>query len=138
MTTTPTAAKPAAKKAAAKPAAAAAAAKPAAAKPAATKPAAAKPAAARPATKRASSKNQGHVLPEDHTASEAVAHAITSLHADLATSVNRIMAADLDEDARFVAISLFRHSLNVPGDQYRYPVNAIEGGRQMVAIPSAD
>ena len=78
------------------------------------------------------------MLPEDHTASEAVAHAITSLHADLAPSVNRIMTADLDEDARFVAISLFSHSLHVRGDQYRYPLNAIEGGRQMVALPAAD
>ncbi len=110
------------------------------AKPTATKApakAAAKP-AAKPAARRVSSKNAGAALPENHTAAEAIAHAITSLHIDLAPSVNRIMAAELEEPSRLVAITLFRDSLDVPGDQYRFPANAIEGGRQMVAVRVAE
>lgn len=95
-------------------------------------------AAAKPATRRVSSKNAGATLPENHTAAEAIAHAITTLHIDLAPSVNRIMSAELEEPSRLVAITLFRDSLDIPGDQYRFPANAIEGGRLMVAIPAAE
>ena len=84
--------------------------------------------------KRASAKSKTAGLPEDHTASEAVAFEITTRYTDLAPSVSRIMASDLSEDSRLVAITLFRDSLDVPGDPYRNPAAAIEGGRQMVAI----
>jgi hypothetical protein len=88
--------------------------------------------------KRAANKGQGTALPEQHTAGEAVAHAILSQYEDLKPSVNLIMAADLSEESLLVAITLFRDSLDMPGDKYRYPVNAIEGGRQLVAVRSAE
>ena len=87
--------------------------------------------------KRAAVKGHGAILAENHTAGEAVAHAIIMQYEDLKPSVNRIMAADLSEESLLIAITLFRDSLDVPGDKYRYPANAIEGGRQMVAIPAA-
>ncbi|CAB4879323.1 unannotated protein [freshwater metagenome] len=92
--------------------------------------AAAKP-AAKAAPRRASAKNQGAALPEDHTPAQAIAHAIITLHLDLAPSVNRIMDAEIEEEARLVAITLFHNSLDVPGDPYRFPLAAIEAGRQM-------
>jgi hypothetical protein len=67
-----------------------------------------------------------------------VAHAIISQYQDLKPSVNLIMAAEMSDESLLVAITLFRDSLDVPGDPYRYPANAIEGGRQMVAVRSAE
>ena len=99
--------------------------------------AAAKAPAKAPA-RRASSKNAGAGLPENHTPAEAIAHSITTLYIDLTPSVNRIMSAELEEPSRLVAITLFRDSLDVPGDQYRFPANAIEGGRLMVATAAAE
>jgi hypothetical protein len=81
---------------------------------------------------------QGSGLPEQHTPSEAVAHAIAAQYADLAPSVNRIMASDLGEPGRFHAITLFRESLGVPGDPNRNPVHAIESGRLVDVEPSAE
>lgn len=81
------------------------------------------------AAKRAG--RQGPVLPDDHTPSEAVAHAIRSEFGDLTPSVNRIMDAGLDEDGTLVAITLFRDSLGVLDDPNRIPANAIEAGRKV-------
>ena len=79
------------------------------------------------AAKRA--KAQGSTLPENHTASEARAHAIRTASIDLTPSVDRIMNSGLHEAGRLHAITLFGDSLGVPGDPNRYPVNAIEAGR---------
>ena len=79
------------------------------------------------ATKRAAAK--GPVLPENHTPSEAVAHAIRTESIDLTPSVNKIMNAGLSEAGCFHAITLFNESLGVPGDPNRYPAAAIEAGR---------
>jgi hypothetical protein len=77
-------------------------------------------------------------LPEGHTESEAVSHAITSAYRDLEPSVRRIMVADLGEAGRLHAITLFQGSLGVPGDPNRDPAVAIEAGRAWAAqVPSA-
>ncbi|MCU1359492.1 MAG: hypothetical protein JWN99_781 [Ilumatobacteraceae bacterium] len=68
-------------------------------------------------------------LPENHTPSEAAAHALIRQFGDLEPSVNRIMNADLSEDARLHAVGLFQASLGVPGDPNRMPLNAIEAAR---------
>jgi len=80
--------------------------------------------AKRSTTKRSSSKGSG--LPENHTASEAVAYAIAEEYNDLKPSVDRIMNADLSESGKLHAITLFRDSLGVPGDPNRNPATAIE------------
>lgn len=79
------------------------------------------------ATKRGAKPNS--VLAEDHTPSEAVAHAIRMEFGDLSPSVNRIMNAGLHEAGAMHAITLFRDSLGVPGDANRNPMVAIEAGR---------
>lgn len=68
-------------------------------------------------------------LPENHTASEALAYEIASEFVDLTPSVNRIMAAELGEPGKMQAMTLFRASLGVPGDPNRNPAIAIEAGR---------
>ncbi len=91
--------------------------------------AAAKPAAKprKAATKRGAKPNA--VLAEDHTPSEALAHAIRMEFGDLSPSVNRIMNAGLHEAGTMHAITLFRDSLGVPGDANRNPMVAIEACR---------
>jgi hypothetical protein len=71
------------------------------------------------------------VLAEDHTPSELVAHEIRMEFGDLSPSVNRIMNAGLHEAGTLHAITLFRQSLGVPGDENRNPMVAIEAGRQI-------
>lgn len=78
----------------------------------------------------------GAPLPDDHTPSEAVAYAIRQEFIDLAPSVNRIMNAELHEEGRMHAITLFRESLGVAGDPNRNPMVAIEAGR-LVPDPNA-
>jgi hypothetical protein len=92
------------------------------------------PAKSRPAAKRGA--KAGAALPEDHTPSEAVAHAIRAEFGDLTPSVNRIMNAGLSEAGTMHAISLFRASLGVAGDPYRNPAVAIEASRE-IADPVA-
>ncbi len=76
-------------------------------------------------------------LPENHTPSEAIAHAILTEYNDLEPSVARIMSAeDLDEDGRLHAIQLFQRSLSTPGDPNRMPANAIEAGRRSASEAS--
>jgi hypothetical protein len=80
-------------------------------------------------TSRPGTKRKAIVPPEDWTPSQVAANEITQQYRDLEPSVNRIMTADLGEDGRMHAITLFRESLGVPGDPNRIPVNAIEAGR---------
>jgi hypothetical protein len=68
-------------------------------------------------------------LAENHTPSEAAAHALVREFSDLEPSINRIMAADLTEDGRLHAVGLFKASLGVHDDPNRVPVNAIEAAR---------
>jgi hypothetical protein len=70
-------------------------------------------------------------LPNDHTPSEAIAHAIVAEFNDLEPSVVRIMTSDLDEDGRLCAIQLFQRSLTAPGDPHRDPAVAIEAARRV-------
>lgn len=86
------------------------------------------------ATKRGVKPNS--VLAEDHTPSEAVAHAIRMEFGDLSPSVNRIMNAGLHEAGTMHAITLFRDSLGVPGDPNRNPMVAIEAGRLIPDTPA--
>lgn len=80
--------------------------------------------------KRSTAKpGSGPELSENHTDSEAIAHAIVAKSAYLAPSVNKIMASDLTEVGRLRAVTLFRESLDSPGDPNRHPVQAIENGR---------
>ena len=74
-------------------------------------------------------------LPENHTPSEAAAHALIRQFGDLEPSVNRIMSADLSEEARLHAVGLFQASLGVPGDPNRMPINAIETARRFKGKP---
>ena len=80
-----------------------------------------------------STKNQAATLPENHSPSEAVAHAIVLQYADLAPSVKRIMASELSEAGLLQAITLFKDSLGVMGDPNRNPAVAIEAGRLVEA-----
>jgi hypothetical protein len=70
-------------------------------------------------------------LAENHTPSEAAAHAVIREFSDLEPSVNRIMAADLNEAGKLLAVGLFRASLGVAGDPNRMPLNAIEAARKV-------
>ncbi len=97
-------------------------------------PAKPRPTARSTAAKRAAAK--ANVLPEDHTPSEAAAHAIRMEFGDLTPSVNRIMNAGLHEAGTMHAITLFRESLGVPGDENRNPAVAIEAGRLVPEAPA--
>ena len=63
--------------------------------------------------------------PEDLTPAQSVAHDILTRRADLLPSVDRIMEAWLDEPNAEKALTLFRDSLDNPGDPYRDPRAAI-------------
>lgn len=76
-------------------------------------------------------KNAGPTLPENHTPSEAAAHAVVLEFSDLAPSINRIMDSGLGEEGRLHAITLFRASLGSFDDPHRVPANAIEAGRKL-------
>jgi hypothetical protein len=118
------------------PAATPAAAAPAKAKAAAKAPAKAPTkAAARPVSRPTAAKRLADAklaaLAENHTPSEAAAHAIIREFSDLEPSVNRIMTADLNEAGKLHAVGLFRASLGVAGDPNRMPINAIEASRKI-------
>ncbi|HEX9258080.1 MAG TPA: hypothetical protein VF855_00985 [Acidimicrobiales bacterium] len=87
--------------------------------------------------KRPTSKAVGTTPLDEQTPSEAVAHAIVVKYSDLAPSLNRIMAADIGEEGRLHAITLFQQSLGVPGDPNRNPAIAIEAGRSFAASMSS-
>ncbi len=66
---------------------------------------------------------------EDLGASERIAHEIVLQYGDLSPSVDRIMNAELDDDQREKAMTLFQASLGVIDDENRNPAVAIEAGR---------
>ena len=78
---------------------------------------------------KAGGKKKAPVAPENQTPSEAIAAAVMAQYGDLKPSVERIMNADLGEQGKMQAITLFRESLGVPGDVHRDPAQAIEAGR---------
>jgi hypothetical protein len=94
-----------------------------------------KKAAARPVSRPTAAKRLADAklaaLAENHTPSEAAAHAIVREFSDLEPSVNRIMAADLNEAGKLHAVGLFKASLGVAGDPNRMPINAIEAARKV-------
>jgi hypothetical protein len=67
--------------------------------------------------------------PEDLGPSERIAHEIVSEFRDLLPSVDRIMNAELSDDDRLHAITLFQNSLGTVGDKNRDPRVAIESSR---------
>jgi hypothetical protein len=62
---------------------------------------------------------------EDLSPNEQLAHEIVSEFRDLAPSVERIMAAELDDDARLQAMTAFRDSRGRTDDPNRDPRVAI-------------
>ncbi len=66
---------------------------------------------------------------EEQDPATQVAHELITHRRDLAPSVDRIMAADLDAPQRHVAIELFRDSLREPSNPHRDPRLAIEAAR---------
>jgi len=68
---------------------------------------------------------------------EQLAHGIVTDRPDLLPSVERIMAADLDGDARLRALNLFNDSLSTPGDVHRDPRVAIARCRPDAAATGA-
>ncbi len=81
--------------------------------------------------RRTPAKKPVPVEPENRTPSEVVAFEIITRYADLTPSVNRIMQAELSEDGRLHAITLFRASLDSPGDPMRDPARAIAAAREV-------
>jgi hypothetical protein len=69
--------------------------------------------------------SDGSVEIEELAPTERVAHEIVSQFGDLLPSVVRIMDAELDDDARLVAITSFQTSLGQEGDPNRDPRVAI-------------
>jgi hypothetical protein len=59
--------------------------------------------------------------PDDLEPANRLAYEIVAERRDLMPSVERIMTAEIDEDARVRAITLFRDSLDQPGDVNRDP-----------------
>jgi hypothetical protein len=66
--------------------------------------------------------------PEDLGPCDRIAFDIISDRRDLLPSVDRIMTAELDDEARLRALSLFRDSLGASGDPHRDPRVAIASG----------
>ena len=66
--------------------------------------------------------------PDELGPSNRIAYDIIRDRRDVLPSVERIMNADLDDDARLRAITLFRDALTTPGDAHRDPTVAIAGG----------
>jgi hypothetical protein len=63
--------------------------------------------------------------PDDLGPANRIAYDIVAERRDLLPSVERIMNADLDEDGKRDALTLFRSSLNAAGDPNRDPRVAI-------------
>ena len=80
------------------------------------------------ATKKKQKASRWHdgITPVDELgACEMLAHQIVTDYGDLTPSVERIMAAELDDDQRLVALTSFHDSLGKIGDPNRDPRNAI-------------
>jgi hypothetical protein len=63
--------------------------------------------------------------PDELGPANRIAYDIFTKRRDLLPSVDRIMNADLDEDGKVGALTLFQDSLNVAGDPNRDPRVAI-------------
>jgi hypothetical protein len=72
----------------------------------------------------------GSTDPEDLSHAFRVAHDIVSSRLDLMPSVDRILAAGLDESDQERALTLFRDSLGCPGDPHRDPAIAISAATE--------
>lgn len=73
-------------------------------------------------------------VPEDQlTGSQRVALAVLADYGDLAPSVKRILEADLSEEERHRAMTLFQASLTGSGDPNRDPRTAIVNSRDSAA-----
>lgn len=84
---------------------------------------------AAPRRTRAKAKAIDPAVLASRTPSQVLADEIIAAYGDLAPSVNRIMSTEgLEEDGRMHAISLFRDSLQTPGDPMRHPTKAAEAG----------
>ena len=69
--------------------------------------------------------NNGTTPVEDLAPNERLAHQMVSEFVDLTPSVDRIMTAEMSEDARHEALTAFRDSLGRVGDPNRDPRVAI-------------
>ncbi|MEX2625834.1 MAG: hypothetical protein WD225_03060 [Ilumatobacteraceae bacterium] len=78
------------------------------------------------AKKKVTRWSDGSVPDEELAPNERIAHEIVSAKGDLAPSVQKIMDAELDDDARQAALEAFRSSLDEVGDPNRDPQVAIE------------
>lgn len=63
---------------------------------------------------------------EELAPAEQIAHEVVSAYGDLAPSVERIFDAEISDEAREQALTLFRESLGSPGDPNRDPRVAIQ------------
>lgn len=66
--------------------------------------------------------------PSSLTPAEGIGHDIVSRYVDLAPSVERILGSPMSDAARLHAITLFRDSLERPGDPMRHPAAAVAAG----------
>lgn len=87
-------------------------------------------AARRPSQKKVS------VDTHDGAPAQVMAHEIIAKFADLAPSVNRILASPLTDAGRLHAMTLFRDSLSSPGDPMRHPATAVAAGQAFDAAGS--
>ena len=77
--------------------------------------------------------------PDDLEPPDRIAFDIIAERRDLLPSVDRIMNAELDADARLRAITLFRDSLTSAGDPHRDPRVAIaNSGAGAVPAPATE
>ena len=80
---------------------------------------------------RSRTRKKAVILPpaEGWTPADEIAAGVLTRFSDLEPSVRKIMAADLTDAGKLVAISSFRDSLDQPGDPNRHPLKSIETGR---------
>jgi len=88
-------------------------------------------------TKTADNPYGPRARPDDQGAATRIAFEIIAERSDLLPSVDRIMNADLDDDAVLRAITLFRNSLREPGDPHRDPRVAIAASTSTQNDPTA-
>lgn len=90
---------------------------------------------------RSRTRKKSVILPpaEGWTPADEVAASVLTRFSDLEPSVRKIMAADLTDAGKLVAISSFRDSLDQPGDPNRHPTMSIETGRLAeLAMPAPE
>ncbi|MEZ5261183.1 MAG: hypothetical protein AB7W59_15620 [Acidimicrobiia bacterium] len=83
----------------------------------------------KPKTQSAAATLLADVPEEQLTGSQRVALAVLNDYGDLAPSVKRILEADLSEEERHRAMTLFQASLGGVGDPNRDPRTAIANSR---------